>query len=347
MPGLKRKASNTLGLSPGSAAKARKQNSVPANSRRSNAADATSEVAPDADDLDDGLVYDFEDASFVGDEDNSIIGGDERDSNDDGLVDLIDREDEGHTGIDQHLKPSFADPATEKLRKKEKSKKNAQKTSTKKQDRMRAEIDSKKTLALLPAHAIADHLAKVARRANPELSAVELQDLFMFSQTDIEDLSGTQFSSGSSRSLNLFPRFLATVAQRLHIDLKHSPKSDSGSSCPLGLVIAQSAMRVCDLKRAVPKYISSIKAIAKNTLTQDCALITKSQPTLIIGTTDRLTKLLQDKAAFSVSTVAFVVLDVSYLDQKTNSVLDDQRAATLAFAKRVLVQRPEAKLVLF
>ncbi|BDD63334.1 hypothetical protein MAP00_008238 [Monascus purpureus] len=101
---------------------------------------------------------------------------------------------------------------------------------------------------------LADHFAQKARKLNKELTAVELEDIYVQESTFLDTTSFT-----SSRSLDKLPDFLNTFKPK-GCDLSKSAE-EKGS--PHTLVISPAALRAADIVRALRKFQTKESIIGK------------------------------------------------------------------------------------
>lgn len=100
------------------------------------------------------------------------------------------------------------------------------------------------------------------------------------------------------------------------------------------IVIAQSAMRVCDINRALrPSPGGSIKLINKNKISYDQQMFATGRSRIAVTTTGRLQKNLNN-GYLKYSQIAAIVIDSSFLDAKSQHVWDLQD--TIPFTKLLL-----------
>lgn len=242
-----------------------------------------------ADELDDELDYSFDAAGSP--------GGIE--------VDLEQIEEQ--LSDDDRTKERAAEERPSKRAKKAKSKSKSG-LAEKKQLKMRMAVDSKKNLSRMEPSVIADFiLAKVRDdKDNKDLSALELQDRAV-PQSVIVDCRA--FTNETDCELGSFPQFLARY------------KLDQITSPDLVLVLSMSAVRVCDVDRACRKTGGgAMKFINKNKLDYDQKELA-SKKTIAVATPGRATKLIA-QGALDTDRIKHIVLDSSFLDVKTNNVID-------------------------
>ncbi|KAK9469352.1 U3-containing 90S pre-ribosomal complex subunit-domain containing protein [Lipomyces arxii] len=219
----------------------------------------------------------------------------------------------------------------------DKRKKRKAQMAEKKRKRMETELTVKKSLAKLHPDIIADYIARKARIWHPKLSHVELDDAYLISSQRILDTTAWD----KTRTLDTFAGFLRMTTAAAPADLTVASEL---KSAPYVVVISISAIRVCDLRRAVPKSITAIKLIAKNNLAKDTSFLQSATPAVLLCTPERLKSLL-DKDALNLTNLTTVVIDCSFLDPKSRSVLDDV-PDTVTVAKR-LVSSSAAHVALF
>ncbi|PRT53084.1 Protein CMS1 [Wickerhamiella sorbophila] len=242
-----------------------------------------------ADELDDELDYSFDAAGSPG-----------------GLEVDLEKIEEQLSDVDREKERSAEErPAKRAKKSKTKSKSGL---AEKKQLKMQMAVESKMNLSKMEPSVIADFiLAKVRDdKENKDLSALELQDRSV-PQAAIVDCS--VFTNETDCELGSFPEFLKRF------------KLDEVSSPDLVLVLSMSAIRVCDVDRACRKTGGgAMKFINKNKLDYDKKELA-SKKTIAVATPGRATKLIA-QGALEAGRIKHIVLDSSFLDVKTNNVLD-------------------------
>ncbi|KAK7207602.1 U3-containing 90S pre-ribosomal complex subunit-domain containing protein [Myxozyma melibiosi] len=289
------------------------------------------------DDLDDGLLYEVDDATFASDEDDGgvvVSGGEEDEVKDDAVKEA--------TGTATVVATETSALAAAK--KAEKRKKMKERIKQKKRQRMETEVTVKTTIAGVDSSIIADYFAKKARLFFPKLSTVELDDLCVVKQDQIMDMTGWKLPRDDKN----FEKFLTQVAKPRKLNELPSEKG-----APYVIIISISGIRVCEVRRALPKPMKSAKLISKNSIASDSKYLANSTISIALSTSERLRLMLDyenpetnTKTALSLENLELVVVDSTFLDSKARSVLDDV-PETLKTVKRLLVGAPGAKVVLY
>lgn len=280
------------------------------------------------DDLEDGLAYDF-------DVEVDDVAAD---------VPLLPRE------------PTLDEPPVQSPN--PKKRKASLKLQEKKKLKMAMDMDHKKNLSRESApEAIADYINDAIRKRNPDLSALELAELY-FKKSDFR--STADFSEGrtlenlaqflSGRFGNMLPASTpgkknAKTGKKLKKDKKnanHAPaQPDAAAERKFIAVLSMSALRACDVHRSLRDLPgSSLKLINKNKLNVDLKLVASTWSRVLCCTPGRLVKVLGDEAlALQAKEIKIILMDNSYLDQKMQNIwdiketLDALRLLTQAGAK--------------
>ncbi|KAK9378971.1 U3-containing 90S pre-ribosomal complex subunit-domain containing protein [Kockiozyma suomiensis] len=286
----------------------------------------------DADSLDDGLLYDMNDTAFASDDEgDGAVAISPNDVNDDG-----DAVEEGTTKSSEGAKEKEEEKKLQIIKKAEKRKRMKERMKEKKRQRMQTEVTVKTSIATTSPTIISDYFAKKARLFFPELSAVEIDDQCVVKENQILDMASWNLPRDDSH----FEKFLLKAAKPRN--LTETPKK-KGS--PYILILSISAIRVCQVRRAIPKTIKSAKLISKNSIASDSTFLSNSSLSAVLSTPERLTTVL-NRAAISLDNLELVVIDSSFLDSKARSVIDDV-AETLRTVKRLTIEAPNAKVVLY
>ncbi|ODV89125.1 hypothetical protein CANCADRAFT_3760 [Tortispora caseinolytica NRRL Y-17796] len=233
---------------------------------------------------------------------NNSYGGDDLDDELDYVVDL-DHGSEAEADVtDETAAIATVNTSTDAKRKRDKNKKDSK---LKKKLRMEEECDKKRQLALLPSDIIADYLAKRVKQVHKELSTIELNELYIPSSQIV------QTSDFIDRELKSLPKFLKKYT---------SPKGEGSI-----IILSSSALRVCDVYRAIRSSVSSVKLISKNSLQHDKDLINKVHPKVLLSTPLRTVKLIDEQIISN--SIETVVIDSTFLDVKKRHVVDDEHFA--------------------
>lgn len=291
-----------------------------------------------ADDLDDGLVYDF----------------DGSDADVDETVNTLEIE-ESSESIPAATKRRLDDEVdTNKTVSKRQKKLQKSKLHTKKREQAEYEIQKKKKLAKSSNDDIVEFFATKIRELNPELSALELNDLY-FKKNDF--ISTQKFED--DRNLVNFSKFIQNFSK--------SPKA---------IIFSMSNMRVADISRSLSyqqedtktndkakkslHLSNSIKLFAKNKLKDDLIKIEQifdeKKPVkklqnikYFIATPMRMEKVLEKSDAFFKGKDKLdIILDASYLDPKENTLLSCETTEALCkILKKILENKSSVKILLY
>ncbi|EAS35070.3 protein CMS1 [Coccidioides immitis RS] len=165
---------------------------------------------------------------------------------------------------------------------------------------------------------LADYFAQKAKRHNKDLTAVELDDIY------IPDYAFLNTSSWQSpRTLEHLPSFLK----------KHSPKkgstlfqSSESKGSPHTIVITLAGLRAADMTRALREFQNKDSAVGKLfakhiKLAEAQEFVKKTRIGIGIGTPVRLNDLI-DTGALKLDSLKRIVIDGSYIDQKKRGIFD-------------------------
>ncbi|CCD23898.1 Cms1p NDAI_0C02380 [Naumovozyma dairenensis CBS 421] len=287
------------------------------------------------DDLDDGLLYDYEDKIELQDEEilnekkRSLKAADESNL----LSSVRDREPSSQD-VDNNVTDDGDDKHISKRQKKLKNSKLHQK----KKEQVAYQIQQLKSLPLGSSELIIEYFATLIREKNPDLSALELNDLY-FKKTDF--ISTAKFDS-MDRNLVNFPTFLAQFSK--------SPKT---------VILSMSNLRVADVCRSVGGSKMAIKLFAKNKLKDDIETVenifkdkkNKKNQNLkyFVATPTRMLNILEaTEVLFQGKDKLDIIIDASYLDMKKNSILSNENTAVLCkVLKLFLEKKSSVKILLY
>ncbi|KAL1998604.1 hypothetical protein VTN02DRAFT_5908 [Thermoascus thermophilus] len=165
---------------------------------------------------------------------------------------------------------------------------------------------------------LADYFGQKAKRHNKELTAMELNDLYVPEHAFLDTSSFEQ-----SRTLNQLPNFLKA----------YSPKNGSGLSesserngTPHTLVVASAALRAVDLVRSLrlfqTKGTTVGKLFAKHIKLEEAQqFLQRARVGIGVGTPVRLIDLIES-GALKLEALERIVIDGSYIDQKKRGIFD-------------------------
>ncbi|BGO89388.1 hypothetical protein NBRC10512_006305 [Rhodotorula toruloides] len=272
---------------------------------------------------------DLEDNFFIEDEFAGASDGEEADgladlSDDAGAVAAEDGEaDDLGPAVSAGKKRSADDAGVGTEDKQPKSKRAAKKAKEKKTKKLaELEVDGKdkEDMGLLPVEALADRLAEKQKRALPNLTALEMDEM-RISQSMILDTS----SVTARDSLRAFMKeALPTACNTL-------AKMPKAAGSPRIIVLAGAALRVADLVRDVKEFktktkdglIDVAKLFAKHfKLAEHAEYLKKTHVGLAVGTPNRIEKLLNETESLHLTHLSHLILDVSHLDSKKRSLVD-------------------------
>ncbi|OBA20123.1 hypothetical protein METBIDRAFT_44837 [Metschnikowia bicuspidata var. bicuspidata NRRL YB-4993] len=257
------------------------------------------------DDLDDGLAYQVD---FSNDE---VVLSDD----------------------DKHM-DSLSEDETKSSENPKKRSKSGSKLQEKKKMKMQMDIDKKRNLSKeASADVIADSINDGLRRKNPDLSALEMAELY-FKKTDFR--STAEFTE--ARNLDNLPKFILLRFDNMLPSKTPGKKnkkkgkkidgtvktSETPDDRKFIAIITMSAIRACDVHRCLREIPgSSLKLINKNKIDVDLKLIKSTWARVLCCTPGRLQKILNNKdLGLKASEIKIVIADNSYLDQKMQNVFN-------------------------
>ncbi|GAA5900820.1 hypothetical protein JCM6882_007673 [Rhodosporidiobolus microsporus] len=202
--------------------------------------------------------------------------------------------------------------------------------------------------ALLPLEAVADRLAEKQKRALPDLSALEMDEM-RISQSMIFDTSSV---TNRKTLLDFMKEALPTPCNTL-------AKMPKATGSPRIIVVAGAALRVADLCRDVKSFrtktkdglIDVGKLFAKHfKLSEHVEYLNKTHVGVAVGTPNRIEKLLNETEALHLTHLSHLILDVSHLDAKKRSLVDLIEARGDLFrllgSKKIMERLREGKMKL-
>ncbi|KAF2184833.1 hypothetical protein K469DRAFT_578409 [Zopfia rhizophila CBS 207.26] len=206
--------------------------------------------------------------------------------------------------------------ATKKAKRKEKKK---QKQKAINEDDLDGSLCVNHAFERMDSQLLADYINSRTRHYGKELSSVELEDRFLPART-IQDTS----SWDKPRNLENLAGFLKSQCAKIE------PTPNKPTGAPHTLVITASGIRAADtfraLKSGLPKEgikkQNVSKLFAKHIkLAEQVSLCKKYKMDIGVGTPDRISALL-DQKALSTANLKRIVVDTSYIDQKKRGILD-------------------------
>lgn len=238
----------------------------------------------------------------------------------DGLDYAISSSDEQHGSVSGDESPE----AVQKAPVSKKRKSGGSKLHDKKRLKMEMDMAQKRDLAKETDTAvIADYINKRIAQRNPDLSALELAELY-FNKNEIRL---TADSCGDDRSLDSLPRF---IKQKFINMLPGKAKKSSGkgetnaAERKFIAIVSMSAIRACDVYRSTrPLDGLSLKLINKNKIEVDLGLVASTQSRVLCCTPGRLLKVLDsENLELKRLEIKIVIVDNSYLDSKCQNIWD-------------------------
>ncbi|KAI9211269.1 hypothetical protein DS838_003858 [Geotrichum bryndzae] len=115
-------------------------------------------------------------------------------------------------------------------------------------------------------------------------------------------------------------------------------KKNTNKNKKFVLILAQSAIRVCDVTRLFKGHeqtipFGAIKLIKKNKLSYDEKALNSSPSNLLVGTVGRVAKLIENKM-LDPKTISAIIVESTFLDDKLQNVWDSKD--TVPFLKSIL-----------
>ncbi|CAH6721166.1 protein Cms1p [[Candida] jaroonii] len=264
-----------------------------------------------ADDLDDGLDYEF-DSTVADDVENT--------------EEFVDDGKGGVSDEDQFETEELSKPETEGRKKR---KTTDSKFKEKKRLKMEMDLEAKKKISAESSpEVITDYINQIVSQKNKKLSSLELSDLYI-SKTDVR--STAEFSE--KRNLDNLPKFIdgkfnnmlpATKKDSKKKKEQKNQKNQNSDERKFIGIISMSAIRACDIHRATRDLSgSSLKLINKNKINVDLKLLTTTNARVLCCTPGRLQKVLESEdSPLKSEEIKILILDNSYLDQKGQNIWD-------------------------
>ena len=279
------------------------------------------------DDLDDGMLYDFE----VGEE-----GGIAPEENE---IEEDEHSPSTNAGTKRKMKEQEHTEERPLSKRQKKLAKNP-KLREKKREQVEYEISRRKHIPKGSPEEISEYFASIIRERSPDLSALELEELYL-KKSSI--LATTKFET--ERNLGNYAEFVRNFCK-----------------APRSIIICMSNMRVADVFRSLNKETKDcVKLFSKNKLSMDLETVKREfeqKPTSadsgkypkirhFIVTPTRLQKLLDSSEAFFEGKDKLdVILDASYLDAKDNTLITSENTIVLVKALKMLLAKKSSVRVL-
>ncbi|GAA5932884.1 Cms1p [Sporobolomyces koalae] len=238
-----------------------------------------------------------------------------------------------------------------------KKKNNKDKAKSKKKAKMdELELDEQTVddTASLPVEVVLDRLSDKQKKALPDLTGLELDEI-QINQSMIQDTS----------SVSARQDLLAFMKEALPTACTTLGKLAKAQGSPRIIVVAGAALRVADLCRQVKTFrtkqkdgtiIDVGKLFAKHfKLKEHAEYLDKTYVGIAVGTPNRIEKLLNDSpgGALKLTHLSHLILDTTHLDAKKRSLMDlpDARGDLFKLlASKPLIERlreGKMKIVLF
>ncbi|OQD77307.1 hypothetical protein PENDEC_c003G02698 [Penicillium decumbens] len=231
--------------------------------------------------------------------------------------------------------PAASAPADGPSKKKRKQKKN-KKQQAEHDARMQGRQDGiDQSIGKMDGRLLADYFAQRAKKADKELSAVELNDL---SVPDYAFLDTSSFTE--SRHLDKLPDFLKAFAPK-GADLS---KASEEKGTPHTLVVAGAGLRAADVVRSLRTFQSKEtivgKLFAKHIKLEEAKqFLERARMGIGAGTPARISDLIES-GTLKLNELERIVIDGSHIDQKQRGIFD-MRETHLPLLK--LLTRPELR----
>lgn len=295
------------------------------------------------DDLDDGLIYEV-DTDF-----NSALVESPQEQEQEQEQQALGQETlAGKRQLEENTESDQKSTNDSKPLSKRQKKLASSKLHQKKLEKMEYEKQQKKNVPTMSSESIAEYLATFIRERNPDLSALELDELY-FKKSDF--ISTERYEK--ERNLDNFQDFINTF-----------------SKSPRALVFSVSNIRVADAFRSLGGSKQAVKLFSKNKLKEDLERVNmllgeiekeakgaknkknKKQQKAIkyfVATPARMSKIIESTDLFFQGKDKLdIFLDASYLDPKTNSVLTSEDGMVLCkVLKEFLKKKSSVKILLF
>lgn len=265
-----------------------------------------------ADDLNDGLDYEFGGSSneaydeLSGEESTEIVA--------------------------ENVKPEEETTEEKVSNNNQKRKKKDEKLVNKKKQKMEYDVEQKLLISKQSNDRISDFFATKIRMLNPDLSSLELSELYI-PKTSIK-YTGFWDKERNLSNLQNFIEYnfkkLITAAptdkKKNKTDAKKNEKAANEEETlrKFILILSSSNLRACDVHRATKDIAnSSLKLIKKNKLKDDLQKLKTTRSRILASTTNRIVKILKDEnSTLKVSEIKIILIDSTYLDSKKRHIFD-------------------------
>ncbi|KAL6949797.1 hypothetical protein ACO0QE_000459 [Hanseniaspora vineae] len=281
-----------------------------------------------ADDLDDGLDYDFNSGIVSADEGETIASSDNENTNkrrlsqDDGAI---------------NKKTNSVESANQAPLSKRQKKLQNSKFHLKKKEKMEFEKSQRLALSTLSGEEIAENLNKMIGLWYPDLSPLELEELY-FKKTEF--IPTTSYME--PRTVENFQDFVTKFTK-----------------APKAVVFCSTNVRVAEVFKNLGGSTQSLKLFNKNKLKDDLAKLEelsqgKKKPhhndiKYFISTPNRIDKIIQESAFFFQGKEKLdIIIDSSYLDAKTNTIFTSLDGKVLcSVLKKIIKEKSSVKILLY
>ncbi|GAB7359669.1 hypothetical protein MBLNU230_g6848t1 [Neophaeotheca triangularis] len=259
---------------------------------------------------------------------------------------------QGGVPLIEKISPSPSPETTSTKRKREDDSKPTSKRAAKKQKQTKKpkDIDDEAldveagvnhAIAHMDSKLMADHVAQRTRRHLPDLSMVEIEDLYIPEKAIIN--TSRYEKSRATQDLADFVQKFAGPRRKKKGEQKLIHAAEEKGH-PHTLVIAPSGIRAADLTRALRQYQTKESMVAKLfakhiKLKEATEMAKKTRMGIGVGTPQRLLDLL-DAGALSASKLERIVVDASHIDQKKRGILDMKE---IQVPLLTLLSKPEFK----
>lgn len=272
------------------------------------------------DELDDGLLYEYE---------SDTPAADNLDADENEVQETETETDNNKRVLEEE------DSKTENLSKRQKKLKNS-KLHERRKEQAQYQEEHKKKIPKSSADQIADYFTTLIREKNPDLSALELEELYL-KKSDF--ISTEKFDEAKERNLINFQEFMTQFSR--------SPKA---------IVFSMSNIRVADLSRSLGGNKTAVKLFAKNKLQEDLDTIREvlggqnkrlKGIKYFIATPTRMEKLLEvTDLFFEGKDKLDIILDASYFDPKKNSLIASENTVLLCKVLKIILKKKSSVKVL-
>ncbi|RLV92558.1 hypothetical protein JA1_003072 [Spathaspora sp. JA1] len=206
-----------------------------------------------------------------------------------------------------------------------KKRKTTDKFKQSKKLKMEMDIELKKNISIETSpDLIVEYLNGKIRRKNPDLSSLELSDLY-FTKSEIR--SSSDFTE--VRNLPNLSDFITHRFKNMLPSKKNKQSEDAERK--FIAIVSMSALRACDVHRATKDLAGgSIKLINKNKLDIDLKLVKSTNSRILCCTPGRLSKILSNEdSQLSPEEIKIIIVDNSYLDSKKQNIWDIQETCPI------------------